>query len=89
MDTDVKANFTHTKDGLILTVLPFWVSSQHCTKVVIANLLLVRHHKLPPPLLASLALHLVLIDGGCGVEFREIGLQVLIDLIVELCKFDG
>ena len=75
-----------TKYGLLLFVLALSIRSQHRAEVVIVDLLLVCHQELPPPLLASLALHLVLVNLRCRVELGEIGLQMCIDLIVELCE---
>ena len=77
-----------TEDGLFLAVLHVGTGAHHGTKVVVVDALLVGHHELAPSLLASLALHLVLINGLGGVELRKILLEVREDVLVELCQTD-
>lgn len=76
----------HTKDSLILPILRLGVHSQHSTEVIIIDLLLIRHHELAPSLFAGFALHLVLVDGLGDVELGEVGLEMLVDLIVNFCQ---
>lgn len=81
--TDIPAP---TKDCLFLAVFERRICPEDCSKVIIVDLLFVRHHELPPPLLAGLALHFVLIDGFGHVKFGEISLQMLVYLVVDLGK---
>jgi hypothetical protein len=69
-----------------LSVLELGVGAQDSAEAVVGNLLLIGHHKVPPPGLAFLALHLILVDGLGRVEFGEVLLQVLEDLVVEFSE---
>lgn len=51
-----------TKDGVLLGVILFAISSDQSSKVVIVNLVLEGHHKVAPPLLADPRLHLILVQ---------------------------
>lgn len=73
-----------TKNSLLLAVLRLGVCSQHRAEVVIFYLLLVRHHEIPPSLLALLALHFVLVNGYFRVELRKVPLEMFVDFIVNL-----
>lgn len=73
-----------TKDGGVLAVLDLWTRPQHGTEVVVIDLLLVGRHELAPPLLSDLALHLILVNGGGGVELGEVGLEVFEYVVVHL-----
>lgn len=75
-----------TKNGLVLAVFKSRVGAQQCTEVVVVDLLLVLVDEVSPALLACLALHLVLIDGGLGVVVGEFLLEVLVDFVVDLCE---
>lgn len=79
----VKLHARH-KNSLLLAVLGLGGGPQQSAKVVVVNLLVVGHHKGAPPLLARLALHLVLVDGLGGVELGEVPLEVLEDVVVHL-----
>ena len=78
-----------TEDGLVLAVFPLGVGTQDGAKAVVVHLLLISHAELAPPLLASLALHLILVDGCGGVELGEVALEVLVDLIIDLGQAQG
>lgn len=75
-----------TKDGGVLLVLRLRVVPNHGAEIVVVHPLLVRHHELAPPLLAGLALHLVLVDRSGGIEFGESLLEVLVDFIIDLSQ---
>ena len=68
----------------VLLILVFWIGSNNSTKIEIVDLLIIRIDELSPPLLAFLALHFVLIDRLRRVDFRELLLKMLIDIIVHL-----
>lgn len=72
----------HTKNSLLTAILKLGVRPQHRSKVELSNLLVILHHKVPPPLLALLALHLILINRLGRVELGERLLEVLVDLVV-------
>jgi hypothetical protein len=72
------------KDGGVLLVLDLGAVANHGTKIVVVDLLLVLHHEVAPPVLSVLALHLVLVNLGGGVELGEGLLKVLHDLVVDL-----
>lgn len=69
-----------------MTILKLGIGPHYGAKVVVVDLLLICHHEVAPPLLAGLALHFVLVDGGGRVELGEVGLQVLVDLVIHLCE---
>lgn len=73
-----------TENGLVLAVLKGRVGAQQCAEVVVIDLVLVLVDEVSPALLACLALHLVLIDGGLGVVVGEFLLEVLVDFVVDL-----
>lgn len=73
-----------TKDGFVLAVLKSRVGAQQGAEVEVVNLLLVLVDEVSPALLACLALHLVLVNGGLGVVVGELLLEVLVDFVVDL-----
>lgn len=73
-----------TENGRVLLIIHLGAISNHGAKVVVVHLLLIRHQELAPSLLAGLALHRVLVDGGTGVELGEVGLEMLVDFVVDL-----
>lgn len=73
-----------TKDGCVLLVIRLGIVSHHGAKVEVVHRLLVLHHEGAPPLLAGLALHLILVDCGSGVELGKGLLEVLVDFVVDL-----
>lgn len=74
----------YTKDRSRLAILGRSTCAQHSAKVVVIYFVLVHIDKVPPLLLASLALHLILINRTLEVEVGELLVEVLEDLIVEL-----
>lgn len=78
-----------TKDGILPAVLRLRVRAHHGAKVVVVHQLLIDHHEVAPPLLALLALHLVLVDGLGRVEVGEVPLEVLVDVIVHPGEAQG
>lgn len=79
----------HTENSGVLLVLGLGVVADHGAEIVVVNLLLVGHQELAPPILALLALHLVLVDSGGRVELGEVGLEVLVDFVVDLGQAEG
>jgi hypothetical protein len=75
--------------GAFLCVFCLGTGADHGAKVVVIDLVLIRHHKFAPPLLALGALHYVLVNGGGGVELGEVFLQVLKDVVVQLGQTQG
>lgn len=75
-----------TKDSLLLRVLAFRIRPQHSAKVIIVNPFLIGHHELPPPLLAFLALHIILVYRLRNVNIWKVFLEVLEDFVVDLGK---
>lgn len=73
-----------TKDSLLLSVLPGRVGTQHGTEVVVIHLAFVCVNEATPPLLAGLALHLILVDGGLQVVVGELFEEMLVDDVVDL-----
>lgn len=76
-----------TENRLLLAILAGRTSPQHRTKIIILDLLLallILLNETPPLLLAGLALHLVLVDGGFHVEVGELAVEVRQDVVVEL-----
>lgn len=63
----------HTEDGGVLVVLLVGASSDDCAKVEVIDLLLELVDPVAPLLLASLALHVILVDSGGGIEVGEFG----------------
>ena len=78
-----------TEDGGVLLVFNLGTRAQDGAKVVVVDPLVVGHHKLPPPLLSGLALHLILVDGSGGVEVGEILLQMLVDVVIVFGQAQG
>jgi len=68
----------------MLLILLIGAGADDCAKVEVVNLLLELTDPFAPLLLACLALHLVLIDGGGGVEIGEFLHKGLVDLIIHL-----
>lgn len=73
-----------TEDGRVLLILNISTGTNDRAKVEVVDLLLELVDPVAPLLLARLALHRVLVDGRRGVEFRELGLERLVDLIIHL-----
>lgn len=71
-----------TEDCLPLPILKCRIRSQHGAKVIVVHGFLIFHHEVPPPLLALLALHLVLVDCFLWVKFWKLPSEMIIDLIV-------
>lgn len=78
----MKSPLPHTENGFLLSILDRWTVPHHGAKVVVLNLRLVCIDEVPPPFFARLALHLVLVDGGLGVEIGELLFEVFEDLVV-------
>ena len=78
-----------TENSLLLTIFDIWRVSNHCSEVEIIDPFLVCHQEFAPPLLASLALHFILINTLRGIEIWEIGLEMCVDLIVDLGEPQG
>lgn len=74
----------HTKDGAFLAILRRGVCAQHGAEVVVIHLVLVLVDEVPPLLLASLALHLILVYRRLEVKVRELLVEVFENLVVEL-----
>lgn len=74
----------HCENSSLLCVVCLRASPHHGAEVEVLHLLLVLVDEVAPPLLAGLALHLVLVYGGGCVEVGELLLEVLVDLIVNL-----
>lgn len=73
-----------TKNGVVLLILLISAVANDCAKVVVLDLLLELVDPFAPLLLAGLALHGVLVDGGGGVEVGELLHEGLVDLVVHL-----
>lgn len=67
-----------------MVVLGLGACAEHGAEVVVLDLVLVLADELAPPLLALLALHLILVQCGGGVELGEVLLKVFVDFIVDL-----
>lgn len=79
----------HTEDGRVFLIFHLGARPQNGAEIVIVDRLLIGHHEFPPPLLASLTLHLVLVDRDGGVEVGEILLQMLVDVVIVFGQAQG
>jgi hypothetical protein len=75
---------TDSEDGALLGVVGLVARTEHGAEVEVLDLLLVLVDEVAPLLLSGLALHLILVYGGRGIEVGELLLEVLVDFVVEL-----